>query len=255
MPDPVHLVRDAFPDEPGLDTAVSRALLLRASAGEVPETFRIHVPGRIVAFGKRDTLETGYRRAVAATRRGGFAPIERLAGGRAAVFTEHTLAFAWTIPDPDPRRGIYERFDRLASLMVRAFTRLEVTAEIGEIPGEYCPGQYSVHHTISEDRRIKLMGVGQRLARRAAHIGGVVVVDHPELVRDILVPVYSALGLGWLPETAGALTDVQPGVSVADSAAAIIADLGSEVDLVSGSLDDATLDLARTLAPEHAPAA
>lgn len=246
---PIRLVREEYAAEPTVDTAVSRALLLRASDGHVAETFRIHVPGRIVAFGKRDALEPGYPAAVAAAADAGFASVERLAGGRAAVFTEHTLAFSWTVPDPDPRSGIYERFAALAGLMVGAFRRLGVESTIGEIPGEYCPGEYSVHHR----GRIKLMGVGQRLARHAAHVGGVIVVDQGELIRDVLVPVYSALGLEWNPSTAGALSDVVPEVTLDAVAAALVAELATQARLTEETIDEPTLALAHALAPDHRP--
>lgn len=213
----------------------------------MPETFRLHVPNRIVAFGKRDTLEPGYAEAVSAARDRGFTSIERLAGGRAAVFTELTLAFAWTIPDPDPRSGIYERFERLASIMVGAFARLGVAGAVGQIAGEYCPGDYSVHH----DGRIKLMGVGQRLARHAAHVGGVIVVQGSDLIREVLVPVYAALGLTWDPATAGALDDVRPGITTDDTIASVLDQLGGLAHLDRGVLDPATLALARRLAAEH----
>lgn len=247
---PLRLVRDAFAAVPEVDTGVSRALLLRASEGAIPETFRLHVPGNVVAFGKRDTLAPGYDTAVAVARRHGFAAIERLAGGRAAVFTTDTLAFAWTIPDPDPRRGIYSRFAELSRLMVAAFSRLGVEASVGELPGEYCPGEYSVHH----GGRIKLMGVGQRLARRAAHVGGVVVVAGSHRVRQVLGDVYAALELAWDPETAGALADVNPDVTVHVAADAIITELAAQRDVVPGQIDETTLALAHRLAPDHVPA-
>lgn len=245
----IRLVRQEFATQPTVDTAVSRALLLRASDGHVAETFRVHVPGRIVAFGKRDALEPGYAAAVGAADRMGFASVERLAGGRAAVFTEHTLAFSWTVPDPDPRSGIYRRFEALAGLMVGAFRRLGVESAVGEIPGEYCPGDYSVHH----GGRIKLMGVGQRLARHAAHVGGVIVVGRSDLIRDVLVPVYAALGLDWAPSTAGALTDVVPGLTVDTVADALVAELATQATLVAGTVDEPTLTLAHALAPDHLP--
>ncbi len=250
MTSQLRLVRDAFSSVPELDTAISRALLLRASDGAIGETFRLHVPANVVAFGKRDTLETGYADAVTVSRLKGFAPIERLAGGRAAVFTNNTLAFAWTVPDHDPRSRIYERFRTLAGIMVGAFARLGVSSEVGELPGEYCPGDYSVHH----GGAIKLMGVGQRLARRAAHVGGVIVVDGSAELRDILVDVYAALGLDWDPTTAGALSDVLPGISLERTAAAVVAELAERWDVVPASIDSATVALAETLAPDHVPA-
>ena len=57
--------------------------------------------------------------------------------------------------------------------MEDSFRRLGVDARVGEIPGEYCPGAYSVNARGVK----KLMGVGQRLVPSAAHVGGVVVVN------------------------------------------------------------------------------
>ena len=75
--------------------------MLRVAAGELPETLRIARPGPIVAFGKRDVVTAGYPDAVRAARAGGFEAVEGLAGGRAAVFHEDTIAFAHA----DPGRG------------------------------------------------------------------------------------------------------------------------------------------------------
>jgi lipoate-protein ligase A len=243
----LSVIRDSTAHDAALDTALSRAILLRVSDGSLPETFRLHVPGRVVAFGKRDTLSPGYPAAAAAAARLGFSGVERLAGGRAAVFHEGTLAFSWSIPDPSPASGIHDRFRRLSSLMVAAFTRLGVTAAVGELPGEYCPGEYSVH---AGGR--KVMGVGQRLARHAAHIGGVVVVSNGALVARALRPVYAALGIDWRPETAGSLQDTDPTLTLAAVADAILAELGREADLDPAVLDAETLELGRALAPDHA---
>ncbi len=246
--EPIRLLGDDLSHDPPLDTALSRALLLGASEGLIPETLRLHVPGRVMAFGKRDTLEPGYAAAVTTARDAGFAPIERLAGGRAAVFTELTLSFAWTVPDPDPRSNITARFEYLSAAVVRTLASVGVDAEVGEIPGEYCPGRYSVHHR----GRIKLMGVGQRLAREAAHVGGVIVVDGTDLARGALVPVYDALGLSWDPATVGSVADVTAGVTIPAIAARLAAELSGARGTVPGTVDEATLQLARRLAPEHA---
>ncbi len=90
-----------------------------------------------------------------------------------------------------------------------------------------------MHH----DGRLKLMGVGQRLARHAAHVGGVIVVGRPDLVRRALVPVYRAMGLEWDPATAGALTDVDPSVTVKAATEAMVAALEDRFDLVPAPLD------------------
>jgi len=247
----IRVLDDRERTPPPLDAGIAAALLQRASAGEVSETFRITVPGPVVAFGRRDRLAPGYPAAVAAAAAAGFAAVERIAGGRAAAFTEYTLSFGWTIPDPDPRRAIRERFATLADLMVRSFARLGVEAAVGEVPGEYCPGEFSVHH----GGRLKLMGVGQRLARGAAHVGGIVVVDRADLVRRVLTGVYAALELPWRPETTGSLATVVPGVTVAAARRAVLDELAELAPLRPGTIDPATRALAAELAPGYVPAA
>ena len=243
----MRLLTDSFGGDPTMDTAVSRALMLRVASGDLPETLRISRPGAIVAFGKRDVVSAGYPEAVQAAREGGFEAIERLAGGRAAVFHEDTIAFAHAIADEDPRSRVHERFEATADLMARAFGRLGIDARVGEVPGEYCPGSHSVN---ARGER-KLMGVGQRLISGAVHVGGVVVVDCADRVRDILVPVYGSLGLAWSPDTTGSVAEERPGTAWDDVSEAIVAEYREAYDLEPAEIDDATLELARRLAPEH----
>ncbi len=245
----IEVLTDGFAGDAAFDTAVSRALLARVAAGEVPESFRIYVPDRIVAFGRQDRVRAGYPAAVAAVAALGFAPVERLAGGTAAVFHDRTLSFSWAIPDPEPRSTISGRFTEIAGIVAAALGRLGVDARIGEIPGEYCPGRYSVN----AGGRRKIMGVGQRLVRGAAHVGGVIVVDLPEVVNEALIPAYRHLGYAWDPATTGAVTDHAP-VTPEQVTAAVLEELGSRFDLAEGTLDPTTLDRAAQLAPEHAAA-
>jgi octanoyl-[GcvH]:protein N-octanoyltransferase len=243
----LRLVTESFPDDPALDTAVSRALLERVASGELPETLRLARPGRMVAFGKQDAVAPGYREAAEAARGQGFEAILRLAGGRAAVFHEHTVELAHALPGEDVRSGVHDRFREAADRIAAALRRLGVDARVGEVPGEYCPGGYSVN----AGGRSKLAGVGQRLIRGGAHLGAVVVAEHAELVRDPLVPVYEALGLEWDPASAGSVADEAPGMDFDQVVAAIRAEYAREYDLVEAELDADTLDLARRLAPEH----
>src|SRR5688572_17123185 len=148
----LRLLTESFPEDPALDTAVSRALMLRVAAGELPETLRISRPGPIVAFGKRDVVSRGYPEAVRAARGGGFEAVERLAGGRAAVFHEDTISFAHALADPDPRRRVDARFTATSALVASALGRLGVAAKVGEVAGEYCPGA----HSVSAGGRLKL---------------------------------------------------------------------------------------------------
>ena len=243
------LVTESFLDHPALDIAVSHSTLSAVARGDLPGVFRLHVPGPIVAFGRADRVQPGYSQAVRAAAAHGFTAVERMAGGRAAVFHESTLAFAWAIPDQDPRAGITQRFRTIAEIMVSAFDSLGIDGRIGALPGEYCPGEWSVN----VGGRVKVMGVGQRLIRGAAHVGGVVVVDDGDRIRDVLIPVYRALGLDWDPRTTGALADRSPGLDNAKVSAAIITAIAQRFDLDPGQLPGSVIEEARALLPDHLP--
>jgi octanoyl-[GcvH]:protein N-octanoyltransferase len=200
-----------------------------------------------VAFGKRDVVSESYAAAVGAARGAGFEAVERLAGGRAAVFHEQTLHFGQAIHDADPRAGVTRRFEQTAELIAGAFGKLGVDARVGEVEGEYCPGE----HSVNARGETKLMGLGQRVIKDGAYLGGVVVVAGAERIRDVLVPVYDALGLEWLPETTGSLVDERPGIGWDDVWGAIEAGYAERYELEPAELDGETLELARRLAPEH----
>ena len=230
---------------------MSRAILNRVAAGELPETARLTRPGAMVAFGRQDVASASYAAGVRAAREGGFEAIERLAGGRAAVFHEGTIALAHARPDPQAQANIYPRFEESSELIAAALRRLGVDAGVGEVPGEYCPGGYSVHAR----GQIKLAGIGQKLIKGGGHLGGVLVVTDSARVRDVLVPVYEALGLSFDPATAGSVEDELPGISLDDVEAALLEELSALYDVEQAELDEATLALARELRAEHlAPA-
>ena len=130
MPRPLRLLTERIGD-PARETAVARALLRRVAAGEIADTFRLTTPGRVMAFGRQDTVRPGYGAAIEASAGLGFTPIERLAGGRAAVFHEGTLAFSWATADEEPVARIHERFRELAGIMATAFERLGVDVNNG----------------------------------------------------------------------------------------------------------------------------
>jgi octanoyl-[GcvH]:protein N-octanoyltransferase len=264
---PLRVLDDCFPDDPALDAAVSRAVMHRVAQGALPETLRLARPAAVVAFAKRDALSPGYPGALAAARAGGFGAILRLAGGRAAVFHEGTLELAHAVPDPDPKPGIHERFEATATLIARALRELGVDARVGEVPGEYCPGRWSVNAAGAR----KLAGTGQRVVAGGSHTGAVIVVDGAERVRSVLEPVYTALGLEWDARTVGAVEDElsterhAPGGTVAFELGAsalwdavrdaLLAEYARRFELVPGVLDDETLALAHRLAGEHRPPA
>jgi lipoate-protein ligase A len=222
-----QLLREGFPDRPELGPALSRVLLEQVASGERPATVRLSRPGRVVAFGRRDAVAPGYKAAVRAAAEQGFPGMERISGGRAAAFTEGALSLTLTLPDPHPAERTDQRFAEWTGLVRDAFADLGADARIGAVPGEYCPGEYSVN----AGGRIKLAGVGQRMIRGAAHIGFVILVSGSELVAETLEPVYGALGLEYRPETVGSLEDAVPGVGREDAERVLLGRLGRAAEL------------------------
>ena len=246
----ITLLRQSHGQTPAADTAVSRAVLEQVGTGQIGETFRLYTPGRVVAFGRQDVVTRGYRRAVDVCRSMGFEAVERLAGGRAAVFHEGTLAFSWAIPTADPLREITARFTEVDRMVTSALSNLGFDARVGEVPGEYCPGRYSVN----VGGRFKVMGVGQRLRRGVAHVGGVVVVFGRATLKAVLTPVYRELAFSWDPAATGSLRSVKAEVTADEVASSLLAELQSLAEVHETILDEETLRLAHRFLPEHLPA-
>ena len=201
-------------------------------------------------FSSLDARRPGFSRAVEIAGEAGFASAIRLAGGHAAAFLEESMAFAWAIRDEDARIRIRPRFEALAELIVAALQRLGLDARVGEIPGEYCPGEFSVNIA----GRVKVMGVGQRVIRNGAHVGGVLTIAQSDQLRTTLVPIYEALELDFRPETAGGIADFDPSLGledVVDAVQSVLADRG--VRFQPSAFDAATLAAAEELVALHEP--
>jgi lipoate-protein ligase A len=237
----LRLIRHSFPDQPELSTAVSRTILQRVAAGNLPPTIRIHRPGDEVAFGRQDVASPGYEAAAEAARGAGFAAVERLAGGRAAVFHRGTIAIARAYRDPQPPKRTYARFEEMAGLIADTLRGVGVDARVGEVPGEYCPGAYSVNALGAT----KLAGIGQRMIRGGAHMGGVVVASGGREIARVLEPVYRALELDWDPATSGSVSEeLRREVDPGEIEEALIAQLGKRYELVDAELDEETVRIA-----------
>jgi lipoate-protein ligase A len=242
----VQLVRAGFPDDPALDVAVGHALLERAARGEMGPTLRVYRPGPTCAFGRLDTLSPGFKAAVAAARTHGFEPVLRQPGGRAAAYDSGALCLDQVRSEAEAIPALQARFEEAAALFASALRAVGVDARVGEVPGEYCPGQW----TVSARGRVKLVGTAQRLVRGGSLLGAVVLVRGGARVRAALEDVNAALGLDWDPATAGAAEDEVPGLSVDEVERAVLdayaaAGLGP---LEPGELDATTVARARELA-------
>jgi octanoyl-[GcvH]:protein N-octanoyltransferase len=238
------LVRGEPAGTAALEISLSHALMLRVAAGELPSAVRLYRPVATVAFGKLDTLSPGYAAAAEAARRHGYEPVLRMPGGHAAAYHHQSLGIDLVYAVADPVPGTHERFRAAGERLAGALAELGVDARLGEVPGEYCPGAYSVNAR----GKVKLIGTAQRLVRGAALLGAVIVVRDGAGVRDVLRDVYERLGIEWDDATAGSVAEEVPGVSVNDVERAVLA---AYPDLEYGRLDGATLELARSLVPKH----
>ena len=246
-PQPLHVISGGLAGDAALDTAVSRAILQRVNSGELPAILQIGMPHRVVAFGKHDSLTPGFARAVAIAQNRGFDVTVRIAGGRAVVFHPGTVRFAWTVPEERPAETMHARFQTLASAVVAALARFDVGAEIGALPDEYCAGSYSVHLAGGG----KVMGVGQRLARNAAQVGGMIVVNDAASINVVLEPIYRELDIAFDPNMTGAISDVRS--LDTRSVAHALADRLAPETQIADRIDAETQALAATLRPNHVP--
>ena len=206
---PLRVLLDCFPRRARpRHGGLARDDAARAPPASCPRRCGWRARRAVVAFAKHDALAPGYARG----RRGGRGgrASRPCCGSRAGAPRCSTRArSSWRTPCPTRTRaqGIHARFEATAELIARALRRLGVDARVGEVPGEYCPGRWSVN---ARGER-KLAGIGQRLIAAARTWAACSWSRTPPRVRRVLVPVYEALGLDWEPATVGAVADEAPG--------------------------------------------
>lgn len=201
-------------------------------------TLRLYRPRPTLAFGQRDTRLPGFEAAREASLAHGFEPVVRRAGGRAAAYHEGTLIVDHIEPAREAMVGHRHRFEVFGELYAQVLRTLGVDARVGEIPGEYCPGEFSVHGVppgvvhaslppgaegTTAGGRLKLVGTAQRVVAGAWLFSSVFVVSDAEPVRAVLTDVYRALELPFDPATAGAADDLVPGLTVGAVEEALLA--------------------------------
>jgi octanoyl-[GcvH]:protein N-octanoyltransferase len=228
----VDLLEGSAGADPALDVALPHALLALVAASRRGPVLRVFRPRATVAFGRRDSFLPGFHGAVAAARGRAFTPVVRGAGGRAAAYDEGCLVVDLIMPAADSMTGIQARFSGEAELQARALRGLGVDARVGEVPGEYCPGEFSVNAR----GKTKLIGAAQRIVRGAWLLSSVVVVEPAAGIRAVLVDVYRELGVDWDPATTGSVADEVPGVSIDAVSAALLAEYAQTETLTPAAL-------------------
>lgn len=243
----VDLVEGRAGDDPALDLALAPALLARVATGARTPLVRAYRPHPTVAFGRRDSFLPGFPAAAAAAERHGFTAVIRSAGGRAAAYDDGCLVIEEIIAAADATAGIQNRFAGEAESQARALQGLGIDARVGEVPGEYCPGEFSVNARGAS----KLIGAAQRIIRGAWLFSSVVVVGGSAPLRAVLEDVYEALGLDWDPASTGSVTDERPGVTPAQVRTALLANMAERYDLSPAQLSADDLAAGRALLDRH----
>lgn len=172
----------------------------------------------------------------------------RGAGGGATAAGLGTFGFSIVRPaGEDGAKSIGQRYDEAAELVLAAFGRLGsagVRAEVGEVREEFCPGDHSVR-VGGYEGGMKLVGIAQRLTRRATSVGGIVLVSGEDELARVLSRVYSALDLPFRTESVGSLRRAGSEATVPETIQAFALEARLRYGAASVPLDEATMSLAR----------
>ncbi len=246
-PATVDLIEGRAGEDPALDLALAPALLQRVAAGARRPLVRVYRPWATVAFGRRDSFLPGFAGATAAAHRHGFTPAIRSAGGRAAAYHDECLVIEEIIAAPDANSGIQQRFAAEAERQADALRGLGIDARVGQVPGEYCPGDFSVNAR----GQTKLIGAAQRTISGAWLFSSVVVVGGSASLRAVLEDIYTALALDWDPASLGSIADERAGVTVREVREALLAPLAARYRLTPAQLSAEDVTAGRGLLGRH----
>ncbi|MFD6700186.1 MULTISPECIES: biotin/lipoate A/B protein ligase family protein [unclassified Microbacterium] len=194
------------------DLARSVELLREVATGAGPQRLlRLYTPVPTLALTRRESLMPGYEVAVAAAERLAFTPAIRPTGGRAVAYDETCLVFD-LVEREEAHADPTAFFAQAGRTIVDALRGLGVDARLGEVPGEYCPGEYS----INARGAVKLVGTSQRGVRGARLLSGMLAFGPVDRFVAVLTEANAALGLDWDPRTFGSMLTEAPAASRKD---------------------------------------
>jgi octanoyl-[GcvH]:protein N-octanoyltransferase len=235
-------------EDPALELAFAHALVRRASADELDETLRVYTPATpMVVFGRRDARLPGFASAVRACRSAGFAPAIRATGGRPVAYTQDSVVVDLVRRDDRATEDHEARFLTIGQEVTDLLAGLGVDARLGAVPGEYCPGAYSVNARGT----VKLVGTAQRVVRGAWLFSALIVVGGTDRLRPILEAVYEALGLPLDPDSMGSVREEARDVDRLAVQRAVLDRFGHRAPAEPTLRDTGSLLLAQELLDQH----
>ena len=230
----------------------TRTVFEGVASGTRPATISITPSTRHVGVTRRDTFRPGFADAARAAERMGYPVLVRSAGGGATAADRGTFGFSIIRPanEPEGPHGIRERYDEAAGLVLGAFSRLGVRAEVGEVRDEFCPGDHSVR--IGDGGGgMKVVGIAQRITRRATSVGGIVLVEGESDLARVLEAVYGAMRLPFRSASVGSLRRAGYEVETPDVIEALALEAEDRYGATRVPLDGRTLRLARAQGGQH----
>lgn len=195
---------------------LQQAVLEGVAANERGPTALLWTSSAYIGATRPETRLTGFDEAVDLAEGAGFPVLVRNSGGGAVAANEGSISFSLTFPVEDVRHGLYERYSEGVDLVVSALRKLGVSAQAGEVEGEFCPGAYSVR--IDGYYGTKIAGLAQRVTRRAARVEALILVSKTGELKRILKLFYSSLGLPFRSESVSDL----PGTDVPQAIKALV---------------------------------
>lgn len=228
--------------------ALGHLLARRAEREDACEALHVYQPsGRAVVFGRRETRSPGFPLAVRAAEDAGFEPLIRPTGGRAVAYTEQSVVMHHARHELEPIGGHDARFVEFGQQLVEVVRTLGVQAQLGAVPGEYCPGA----HSVNARGVTKLVGTAQRVLRQAWLFASLVVVGDEAQLRPVLTEIYAHLDQPFDPSSVGSLSAENPALDATEVARALVAGFAGEATSAPVGALGELLDEATQLAADH----
>ena len=203
------IIRDMRSLPPDGELARSVGLMREVASGgiETDGVIRFYAPRPTLALTRVESRLPGYAEACEVGAGRGYHPVLRPTGGRAVAYDESCLVIDIIRRERGPADQ-REYFERCGAALVVAMRRLGVDARLGGVPGEYCPGAYSINA-----RGItKLMGTAQRAVRGARLLSAMLPLADVGTLVALLTQVNGLLTLPWDAATFGSLDQETRGV-------------------------------------------
>lgn len=191
--------------DPLLDVGVARALLERAAQTGAGALMLWHPLAPALSLGRLDIRDPRSPQLTTLARDACVTVVRRLAGGRAATLDAGCLCLGWAQPHARLEQSS-ARYQLLADTIISALGDLGIDGSVGEAPGEWCPGAWSV-----QGPNGKLAGLAQRQIAGAAWCEALIVIERPPTLAMLSRQVHELLDIPWRETAHGQLAALLSG--------------------------------------------